>query len=118
MRVLLKNIKLVENLNIVKSKESVSVMLVTDGKVSIASADNLMDGRWWISRVKLQGVQTGKGFGSILLKKLLAEILSFGNTKIIVAPGGYGENTIQQFNFYKKNGFVDTKETGLLIYKI
>lgn len=106
-----------ENLNIVKSQESISVLLVIDGKVSIASADNLMDGRWWISRVKLQGLQTGKGFGTMLLKKLVTEIMSFGDTKIIVAPGGYNENKEQQVNFYKKNGFVDTEEKGLLIYK-
>lgn len=99
------------------TRESVSAMIVTDGRVSIASADNLFDGRWWISRVNVQGTTLGKGVGTALLKKLIEEVLSYGPANIIVAPGGYHEDTNRQFNFYKKNGFVETEEEGLLIYK-
>jgi hypothetical protein len=100
------------------SEFSVSVMTVNNGKVSIASADNLLDGRWWISRVNVQGVEKGKGVGSILLQRLLQEVLKLGQTKIIVSPGGYYEDKDRQFNFYKKNGFIESEESSeLLIYK-
>ena len=96
---------------------NVSAMLVTDGKVSIASIDNLMDGRWWVSRVNVQGTEKGQGTGSKLLKRAIDEVLSYGPADIIVAPGGYSEDEKKQFNFYKKNNFVETSERGLLIYK-
>lgn len=104
-------------MNVISTNTTVSVTLVTNGKVSIASIDNLMDGCWWISRVNVQGVEKGKGTGSKLLQKAIESVLSYGPADIIVAPGGYNEDKEKQFNFYKKNGFVDSSKKGLLIYK-
>ena len=53
----------------------------------------------------------------MLLKQLIKEVLLYGETNIIVAPGGYSENKDKQFNFYKKNNFVESGEEGMLIYK-
>lgn len=105
------------NIRVNTSEFNVSVSQVNNDKLSIASADNMLDGRWWISRVNVQGVERGKGIGSILLKKLVEEILFYGETNIIVAPGGYHEDSEKQYNFYRKNGFVNFNEEGLLIYK-
>ena len=93
-----------------------SIAQVIDGKISIAQADNLFDGRWWIGRVNVQS-EKNKGTGTKLLKRLIEEILKQGNFDIIVAPGGYSDKKEQQINFYKKNGFVETEEKSLLIFK-
>ncbi len=104
------------NINIINTSESVSVSCVTDGRVSVASIDNLKDGRWWISRVNVQGAEKGKGLGSKLLQTAIKEVLSFGKSEIIVAPGGYTNDIEKQINFYKKNGFSKTNEDGLMTY--
>jgi hypothetical protein len=105
------------NINIIKNDKNISATYVTGGKVSIASIDNLMDGRWWISRVNIQGAKKGKGLGSKLLQTAIKEVLSFGETEIIVAPGGYTNNIEKQINFYKKNGFSVINEEGLMAFK-
>lgn len=104
-------------LNVIKTKNNASISCVNNGRVSIASIDNLQDGRWWISRVNIQGTEKGKGLGSIMLKRAIKEVLSFGQTEIIVAPGGYDNNLNRQINFYKKNGFEITNKEGLMTYK-
>lgn len=106
------------DLNIIKTNDSVSVTCVVDGKVSIASIDNLHDGRWWISRVNVQGVEKGKGLGSKLLKKAMEEVFSFSPKEIIVTPGGYNADIKRQVNFYKKNGFKTLVKDGLMSYKV
>ena len=99
------------------SELNVSVSEINNDRLSVASADNMMNGSWWISRVNVQGVDKGTGVGSKLLQKLVDEILFYGPTKILVAPGGYHGDTVKQFNFYRKNGFVDGDEEGLLVYQ-
>lgn len=103
-------------LHISSTELNISVSLVENGRLSTASADNLMDGKWWISRVNVQGTR-GNGTGSRLLKTLVDEILKYGKTEIIVAPGGYAEDEEKQFRFYKKNNFVETDEPKLFKYK-
>lgn len=104
-------------MNINSTNTHVSVSLISNGRISIASIDNLMDGRWWISRVNVQGAEKGQGTGSKLLKRAIEAVLSYGPADIVVTPGGYQEDEIKQFNFYKKNGFIETDKKGLLIYK-
>jgi GNAT superfamily N-acetyltransferase len=100
------------------NKNNVAISLVNNNQVSVAGIDNLMDGRWWISRVNVQGAERGNGIGSMLLKKAIEEVLKHdASAEIIVAPGGYGGDTDRQYNFYRKNGFVDANEEGLLKYK-
>lgn len=105
-------------MHVSSTKQNVSISLVEEnGKISVASADNLLDGRWWISRVNVQG-ERGKGTGSKLLTKLILEVLKHGKTDIVVAPGGYNEDEEKQFNFYKKNNFIETEEPKLLKYNV
>lgn len=88
--------------------------------MSVASADYIENGQWWISRVSVFKLHRNKGLGSKLLQQVIKEVIDCKGTSIIVAPGGYEPgNEEKQFNFYKKNGFVETKEEKkLLIYKI
>jgi hypothetical protein len=106
-----------EAIHVSKTPTSVSASFVTDGKLSVASIDFLEGGRWWISRVNVQGAERGKGIGSQLLQKAIEEVLSFDPTEIIVAPGGYGEEPERQINFYKKNGFVKINNNGLMSFE-
>lgn len=92
--------------------------------LSVASADLVtMPGFskpvWYISRVKVHDLHQGRGIGSKLLKSLIEEIKAKNSSDfVIVTPGGYDGNTEKQFAFYKKNGFVDGPEDGLLIYPL
>ena len=107
-----------ENIKINSNKDNVSVGLIFNNTISIANIDHIADGRWWISRVNVQGYEKGSGIGSKLLKKAIEEVFKQDAlANIIVAPGGYDNETEKQFNFYKKNGFIDSDEKGLLIYK-
>jgi hypothetical protein len=100
------NVEKNKRMNVNSSEQSISVSIVENGRLSIASADNMMDGKWWISRVNVQG-ERGKGTGSKLLQRLVEEILKYGNTDVIVTPGGYNEDEEKQFRFYKKNNFIE-----------
>lgn len=105
-------------INIIKTDENISATCVVNGKVSIASVDNLQNGSWWISRVNVQGAPKGQGVGSKLLQTIIENVLISGPAEIIVAPGGYEGNTKQQFKFYKKNGFINADKKGLLKYNL
>lgn len=85
--------------------------------ISIASADRIFDGRWYVSRVMVRENHRGKGVGSKLLNMMIEEIKSRPDKgDIIVTPGGYDGDTKRQFDFYKKNGFVETDKPEMLIY--
>lgn len=62
---------------------------------------------WWINRAIInKPALRNLGIGSTLLKSLLEEITKKDGKKIVVMPGGYGEDIEKQYNFYKKNGFI------------
>ena len=48
------------NIQISSSEFNVSISQINNRRLSVASADNLMDGRWWISRINVQGVKKRK----------------------------------------------------------
>ena len=49
----------------------------------------------------------------MLLQTILKEIKKHSDgAKVIVFPGGYGADEDKQFNFYKKNGFIES-ESGV-----
>lgn len=106
-----------ENINVIKTPDNVSASYVVEGKVSIASIDNLKDGRWWISRVNVQGAEKGQGLGSKLLQEAITAVLSYGQVEIIVAPGGYSDDLERQINFYKKNGFEENDSDGVMSFR-
>ena len=89
-------------IKISSTNESISVAIEKDNKISIASADNLRDGRWWISRVNVLLEEREKGVGSMLLKQLIKEVLKYGPSNIIVAPGGYNMDLKSKSIFIKR----------------
>lgn len=84
-----------------------------------ADLSALGDGEWEVNRVLVQGPGSprGRGVGSRLLRTALAEVSKMGGRRVLVAPGGYGSDPIQQRRFYEKNGFVaDSSQEGLLVW--
>jgi GNAT superfamily N-acetyltransferase len=76
---------------------------------------------WWISRAIIQPEKyRNQGIGSLLLKNVIEAITQLNGSEIHVTPGGYAQNTKEQYHFYEKNGFIldvhDQKET--LVYSI
>jgi ribosomal protein S18 acetylase RimI-like enzyme len=100
------------NLKIIIDQQCIIVCFGTTFKLrGEVSANPVNDFQtWWIARALITPAsERGKGYGSELLQKLISTIKQ--NPKLdckflLVTPGGYEENTKQQFNFYKKNGFV------------
>ena len=112
----------IKSFHLSESNESISASYVKDGRLSIASADFLVDAeqlgtKWYVSRVNVTDIHRGNGIGSMLLKMLIESIkMSKNKHDIVVCPGGYENDQDRQINFYKKNGFVETKTKGLLIF--
>ena len=92
------------------TKEGVLVMC--DNPRSSATISKMDNNIWYVNRVIVGDSKDpstkGKGIGSMLLRRALAEILNRDpQAKIIVEPGGYDLRKLpDQINFYAKNGFV------------
>lgn len=107
-------------IHITSSEESISASYQNEEfGLSVASADKIFDGTWYVSRVMVNLKHRGKKIGSLMLNKIIDEIKSRPDKgNIVVFPGGYSEDLEKQMNFYKKNGFVDGDKPGMLIYNI
>lgn len=93
-----------------------------DGKLPVGVADaNIWwkePGWWWLARLKVEEKYQGSGIGSLLLTRLQKLLEGRADFKgILVAPGGYGSDVKRLISFYKKNGFEDGEEEGLLRWK-
>ncbi len=104
-------------MKITKTTDSISVYHQNGHNISVASIDRIEPNKWWISRVNVKEIDRNKGIGSAMLKMAIEAVLEQEEVEIVVAPGGYNEDYNKQINFYKKNGFVETEENGLLVYK-
>lgn len=71
--------------------------------------------QWYVNRALVQGQGNvrGLGIGSRLLSAVKTKAKEMGATRLLVTPGGYGEDPDKQAHFYEKNGFVCTDERGL-----
>lgn len=83
---------------------------------AIASCDNLPgQDFWWVTRVVVHPLdQRGRGYGSTVLKLMqdaVAAAMGPGG-RVLVLPGGYGQNVEAQRRFYCKNGFVPAGQYG------
>lgn len=109
------------NIFVVSNPQNVSIMYRGSMRdAGIASIDSLGNGQWWISRVLVNNPKIRRqGIGSEILQRAIKEVLKHEpKARIIVSPGGYDMDTESQFNFYRKNGFVDLEgEEDTLIYK-
>lgn len=104
-------------------------VIVTEGgrSVGTAQADQVEPGMyhseacWWIARVVVSRAEKrGAGIGTFMLKRLLETIASHpgGVRLLVVAPGGYSNESERQYRFYRKNGFVDSGDIGLLMQRV
>lgn len=91
-----------------KTQENISVSVVTEGRLAIASADRIIPGCWNVSRVNVPQEHRRRGIGSHLIQALIQRLRrdpSEHDQYLFVHPGGYGESLEEQINFYKRNGF-------------
>jgi len=78
-----------------------------------ASADLVQEAEWWISRVLVQPKELrGQGIGTQLMEVLQSHIKK--GQRLVVFPGGYDQDRDRQEAFYRKCGFVDSTEGGLV----
>lgn len=104
-------------LKLVASPGSISVLQTHEGvRSSIASADEVTPGVWWVSRVLVHEKFRGQGLGKELLTRLLALCALQGAELVRVSPGGYDNNTERQRGFYAACGFVPADDDGLMVW--
>lgn len=102
-------------MNIFASPTHVSVSVRHGYRASIAEADEVKPGHWWIARVFIQECHRGQGLGSRLLQELIRNCTEQGARFIEVVPGGYDSDPVRQRAFYLQNGFKPVgSEKGLL----
>lgn len=102
-----------------KTPGSISVVALDEetGARAAASCDAALGpGLWWVSRVVVHPPShRGSGLGSRVLKMIQRALLEQEpvGVRLLVVPGGYGNNVEQQARFYRKNGFVPAPEFGM-----
>jgi len=72
---------------------------------SVAEANELESGTWWVCRVLVHENHRGKGTGKTLVAAMKAACEEQGAKVVQVAPGGYDGNTARQRGFYRACGF-------------
>lgn len=90
------------------SDHSVAVyILVENASFSAGTASaSLVGDEWWVDRVFVQPTYRGRrGVGRKLVTKLKELVSERGGEKILVSPGGYGEDPRVQLAFYEAMGF-------------
>jgi len=104
------------NFRVVATERNVSVMHTAPGtiRISIANADLIEPGVWWVARVKVDDASQGKGIGSALCAAMKAACAEMGATQVQVCPGGYDGNTKRQAAFYHRNGFEFVDESMMV----
>lgn len=106
-------------IKLLASPGSISVIMVHDEQIrhSIASADEVRPGVWWVSRVLVQEGYRGKGIGKELVARLLALCAVQRAEEVQVSPGGYDNDTERQRGFYAACGFVPEGDDGLMVWR-
>ena len=72
---------------------------------SVAEANEIRPGFWWVCRVKVREGHQGRGIGKALVGAMKAACAEQGAEVVQVAPGGYDLNTARQRGFYAACGF-------------
>lgn len=108
------------------TERHVSVMWLTRSEESqvyshgIAEASNLSGGpepsEWYLNRIKVN--TRGQGYGSALLRALLAALATRENfIQLVVEPGGYGSDPDRLVKFYERHGFVRDPERECWVWR-
>ena len=71
---------------------------------------------WWLSRVVIRDpAARGKGLGRELVQTLQHTVAAHAKRgPIHVSPGGYTDDLVGQYAFYRRCGFVDAEDGGLV----
>ena len=97
---------------------NVSIIQVhSEVRNSVASADEIEPGIWWVSRVLVHRKHRGEGLGKRMVARLLALCGGQKASEVRVAPGGYDNDTERQRGFYAACGFVPVDDGGLMTWK-
>jgi len=99
------------NFHLTSTPQSVSASL-RHGMIrpSVAEANEVESGVWWVCRVLVHQDHRGKGVGKALVAVMKLACVEQGAKVVQVAPGGYDMDTARQRGFYKACGFEATAE--------
>lgn len=107
-----------EEMHVNKSPGQVSCM-IRHGEVraSVASAEEIEQGIWWVSRVKVHDKHQREGHGRRLVAAMKAACAEQGADVVQVIPGGYNVPVAQQRAFYAACGFEPVNDDGLMAWR-
>jgi GNAT superfamily N-acetyltransferase len=74
-------------------------------RASVAEANEIRPGFWWVCRVLVDPKVRGEGVGKALVGAMKAACIEQGAEVVQVAPGGYDLDTARQRGFYAACGF-------------
>ena len=86
-------------------------------RTSVASADEIEQGVWWVSRVKVHDRHHREGHGKRLVAAMKAACAELGADVVQVIPGGYNVPVARQRAFYAACGFEPENENGLMVWR-
>lgn len=113
-------------IHVTSTPEYVCAIIMVEGvwrPVAVAEMSMIRPMEFFVNRVLVhRESDRGKGFGSRALQAVITEAMERTKYKarIVVTPGGYvvtDSDKRRQVRFYKRNGFVKTKERGVLEWK-
>lgn len=93
------------------------IAMHNDVRNSVANADEIQPGVWWVARVLVHRDYQGKGLGKRLVARMLELCAAQKAVEVRVAPGGYDNDTERQRGFYAACGFVPENAEGLMIWR-
>jgi GNAT superfamily N-acetyltransferase len=92
---------------------------MTEPQLDVHVNGNDQMNMWWLARLFVQPEYRSQGFGTRLVRRLQEELLLKPNfEKLVVEPGGYGSDPKRLDVFYKRFGFRDYEEGGLVWKKV
>jgi GNAT superfamily N-acetyltransferase len=83
--------------------------------LSLAEMSNIDGNVWWFERLSVHPKSRGKGYGSLLVDKVV-EFCKSHMIKLECGLNPYGVLTFEQLrDFYIRHGFTETGEEGLMV---
>lgn len=80
---------------------------VSERGLAVADSNALIEGEWWLTRVRVPDEFCGQGIGTLLVQRLQEELAAVKEfTSLRVSPGGYNSDIKRQRKFYESCGFM------------